>query len=220
MIRLLFAALSLTVLLAACGRDGKAVGDPAPPVRLYTGGLMPLGHWGVGPIRADTLFEQPVLQGLFPDAKVSDSLFPIDADETLLTITVVQHGTTILEIDDSNAYAPNRDDPLVGKVRLLGGPVRGPRGERIGMGWREAGFDLSQCELGQGRGADTLDCARRGEGAITYDFAIRNWGTHVDLPTPAELKAGAYLQEIVWTPPVNLRPKPPAAAPKPAGSKG
>ena len=218
MIRPLFAVLSLTVLIAACDRDGKGVGGPAPPVRPYAGGPVPLGHWGVGPIRADTLFEQPVIQALFPGAKVRDSLFPIAADEALLTITVVQHGTTVLEIDDSNAYAPNRDDPLVGKVRLLGGPVSGPRGERIGLPWRDAGFDLSQCELGQGRGVDTLDCARPGEGAITYDFTIRTWGTHVDLPTPAELKAGAYLQEIVWTPPVNLRPKPPAASAKPAGS--
>ena len=216
MIRPVFAILLTTVLLAACERDGGRAGGPTPPVQPYLGGVMPLGHWGVGPIRADTYFEQPAIQALFPTAKVSDGLYAIAADETLLTINVVQDGVTMLEIDDSNAYAPNKDDPLVGKVRLLGGPVRGPHGERIGMPWREAGFDLSQCELGEGRAVDTLDCARRGEGAITYDFAIRGWGSHVDPPSQAVLNANGYLREIVWTPPLNLRPKPPAA--KPAGS--
>jgi len=219
MIRPCFAVLSTVVLLAACGRDAPGAGGPIPPVQPYLGGQVPLAHWGVGPIRADTLFEQPTLQALFPRAKVSDSLYPIAADETLLIITVAQDGATVLEIDDSNAFAPNKDDPLVGKVRLLGGPVRGPRGERIGMSWRDAGFDLSQCELGEGRAVDTLDCARRGEGAITYDFAVRGWGSHVDPPSEAVLNAGAYLKEIVWTPPPALRPKPPAAAAKPADAK-
>jgi len=218
MIRPALVVLPLAVLLAACGRDGGGAGGPPPPVQPYLGGRVPLGHWGVGPIRAGTLFEQPAIQALFPNAKVSDSLYPIAADETLLTIKVVQDGVTMLEIDDSNAYAPNKDDPLVGKVRLLGGPVRGPRGERIGLLWRDAGFDLSQCELGEGRAVDTLDCARRGEGAITYDFAIRGWGSHVDPPSQAVLDADGYLKEIVWTPPPNMRPKPPAAPAKPAGS--
>ena len=218
MIRPFLVALPLAVLLAACERDAGRTGGPAAPVQPYMGGQMPLAHWGVGPIRADTLFERPTIQTLFPNAKVSDSLYPIAADETLLTITVAQDGVTMLEIDDSNAFAPNKDDPLVGKVRLLGGAVRGPHGERIGMPWREAGFDLSQCELGEGRAVDTLDCARRDEGAITYDFAIRGWGSHVDPPSQAELNAGGYLKEIVWTPPPALRPKPPVSATKPAGS--
>ena len=218
MIRPALVVSALAVLLAACGRDGSHAGGRAPPAQPYLGGEVPLAHWGVGPMRADTYFEQPVIQDLFPNAKVRDSLYPIAADETLLTINVVQDGVTVLEIDDSNAYAPNKDDPLVGKVRLVGGPVRGPRGERIGMPWREAGFDLSQCELGEGRAVDTLDCARRGEGAITYDFAIRGWGSHVDPPSQAELNAGGYLKEIVWTPPLNLRPKPPAAPAKAGGS--
>ena len=107
----------------------------------------------------------------------------------------------------------------MGKVRLLGGPVRGPKGERIGMPWREAGFDLSQCELGEGRSVDTLDCARRDEGAITYDFAIPGWGSHVDPPSQAELNAGGYLKEIVWTPPLSLRPKAPATPARGADAK-
>ena len=78
--------------------------------------------------------------------------------------------------------------------------------------------DVGTVHMPQRRAVDTLDCARRGEGAITYDFAIRGWGSHVDPPSQAELNAGGYLKEIVWTPPLNLRPKPPAAPAKAGGS--
>jgi hypothetical protein len=213
MIRSFAVALPILTLLAGCEQDAGRTGGPTPPVRPYRSGTMPIGHWGVGPIRADTYFEQPVIQALFPKAQVRDGLFQIDMDESLITITVVQDGVQVLEIDDSNVFAPNKDDPLVGKVRLLGGPVRGPRGETIGMSWRDAGFDLSQCELGEGRAVDTLDCARRNEGAVTYVFAIKGWGSHVDIPSKSTLNANAYLREIVWTPPSNLRPKAPATAP-------
>lgn len=220
MIRPLSATILAIGLLAACARDTGGAGGQVPPAHPYLAGWMPLAHWGVGPIRAGTYFERPVIQALFPQAKVRDSFYQIAPDTTLSTIIVLQDGAQILEIDDGTTYAPGTDHPLIGKVRLTGGPVRGPRDERIGMGWREAGFDLSQCELGEARQINTLVCARRGEGAITYVFGVHGWESEVDFPPEPMLRAKGYLREIVWTPPPHLRPHAPTApapAPAPAG---
>jgi hypothetical protein len=208
----------LVVMLAAglcvgCERRTPHAGDAGPPPRPYVSGQVPLGHWGVGPIRATTYFETPVIAALFPKAKVSDGVYTIATTQQLPIITVDQGGVRMLEIDDSVMHAPHSDDPLVGQVRLLGGPVRGPRGETLGMLWRDAGFDLSQCELGEDRGVNALVCARPGEGAITYVFAVHGWGSEVDFPSEAFLRANGWLREIVWTPPPQLRPHPVRKAP-------
>jgi len=203
MIRSLTALLILAGLASACRRPADRVDHgPVPPAVPYTGGLMPLSHWGVGPIRRDTYFESPVIAPMFPRASVRDSTVQIAPDESLADIVVEQDGARILEIDDYDGIktAPGTDDPLIGNVRLVGGPVRGPGGERLGMSWRDARFDLSQCEMGSGRQDNALVCARRGEGAITYVFAVPGWDS-IEFPPESRLRATAYLREIVWTPP-------------------
>jgi hypothetical protein len=199
-------ALLILAALAGCRRPADRVDyGPAPPAVPYSGGLMPLSHWGVGPIRRTTYFESPVIAALFPKAVVRDSTVQIETDESLADILVEQNGTRILEIDDYDGikYAPGTDDPLIGNVRLVGGPVRGPGGETLGMSWRDARFDLSQCEIGEGRQKNALVCARRGEGAITYVFETPNWDS-IEFP-PASRLRDTYLREIVWTPPPGRR---------------
>ena len=72
-------------------------------------------------------------------------------------ITVEQDGAPLLEIDDGTRSAPGTDDPLIGQVRAIGGPVVGPRGEKLGLRWPEARFDLTQCEIGEDRDAQRGD---------------------------------------------------------------
>jgi len=67
-----------------------------------------MGHWGMGPIREASYFEQPVIQALFPRAKVQDVTLRISDDETRDGITVVQDGTELLEIDDGLGNYPAR----------------------------------------------------------------------------------------------------------------
>jgi hypothetical protein len=202
MIRSITALFVLAGLVCGCrpGPDAVHFGPP-PPVTPYVGGLMPLSHWGVGPIRRDTYFERPVIAALFPKSKVRDAVVSVAPDETLDAIIVEHAGAPMLEIDDYDGvrYAPGTDDPLIGDVRLVGGPVLGPGGEVLGMGWKAAGFDLSQCEIGQRRAQNAMVCARRGEGAITYVFEVPGWDS-VEFPPISQLRASAYLREIVWTP--------------------
>jgi hypothetical protein len=205
------AALSLAGLVVACGlagcnsSDTGAHGGPEPRQEPYRSGWIRMGHWGIGPIRALTYFEQPVIQALFPTSKVKEVTLRIADDDTEDGIIVTQNGIPLLEIDDGSGNAPGTDDPLIGQVRVLGGPVVGPRGEQLSMGWPDAHFDLSQCEIGVDRDRNSVICARRGEGAITYIFAVPGWDSE-EVPPESLLRKVAFLKEIVWTPP------PPGAA--------
>jgi len=204
-------SLALLGCLAACtGGDGRYSGGPEPRQEPYRFGLVRMGHWGIGPIRADTYFESPVIHDLFPNAKVKDVKVRLADDDSEDGITVTQDGVELLEIDDSTIDTGPDQDPPIGQVRAIAGPVIGPNGETLGMSWTAAKFDLSQCEIGVERDRNTVICARRGEGAITYYFAVPTWDSE-ELPPESLLRKVGYLKAIVWTP-----PPPPAASVAPA----
>jgi hypothetical protein len=166
MIRPSTVLLAAVVVLQACSPSPlKPVAAPKPAP--YRAGSLAIGVWGVGPIRRMTYFEAPRIQDLFPLAQVSEGEVRIADDETMAVITVTQGGVEVLEIDDGTGNAPGTTDPMIGAVRALGGPVEGPQGERIGLKWRDAHFDLSECDLGAQRDRNTVFCARPGEGAVT-----------------------------------------------------
>jgi len=191
--------LSLGLMLAAvCGCAPRREARP-PPVVPYVGGWLIAREWGVGPIRGDTFFESPRIRELFPRADVRDGEVRISEDETRDVITVSQGGVEMLEIVDGFFNFPGTDDPEIGRVRLIGGPVRGGRGETLGMGWAATGFDLSQCEVGADRDRNTVICAHPDQGAVAYVFAIPGW-TSEELPPESLLRDKGYLKTIMWTP--------------------
>jgi hypothetical protein len=189
----------LTALICGCTRGARPE-PPAPPSKPYASGVVQVGRWGVGPIRAGTYFESPRIRDLFPKATVKDGEIRIAPDETMAVITVEQDGLRLLEIDDGTRNAPGTDDPMIGQVRAVGGPVRGPGGELLNTTWNAARFDLSQCEIGSEHDANAVVCARPGDGQVTYVFAVPGWDSE-ELPPESLLRAKAYLSQIVWTPP-------------------
>lgn len=200
MIRPLTAVFVLIGLAGCSGGDGRYSGGPEPTQEPYRSGPIRMGHWGMGPIRSETYFESPLIHELFPKAKVRDVTLRVSDDETMAGITVQQRGVEVLEIDDGQGNAPGTDDPLIGQVRAVGGPVIGPNGETLAMSWNAAKFDLSQCEIGVDRDRNTVICARRGEGALTYYFAVPGWDSE-EVPPESLMRRVAYLKAIVWTPP-------------------
>ena len=200
MIRTLTVALILASLTACSRYDSRFSGGPEPRQTPYQSGPIPIGSWGIGPIRAATYFESPVIGDLFPNASVKDVTLRIAKDDTLDGITVTKDGVQLLELDDGLSSAPNGDDPLIGAVRAVGGPVVGPTGERLGMSWKASKFDLSQCEIGVDRDRNTVICARPGVGSVTYYFAVPGWDSE-EVPPDSMMRKGAYLKAIVWTPP-------------------
>jgi hypothetical protein len=194
-----FAVVLAGSVLAACAPSPMK--EPAAPkAEPYRSGPILVGAWGVGPIRARTYFESPRIRDLFPLADVRDGTARIAPDETIAVITVAQAGVQLLEIDDGTGNVAGTNDPVIGSVRALGGPVVGPHGERLGMPWRTAGMDLSECEVGVERDANTVICARPGEGAVMYQFAAPSWDSE-EMPPDSVLRRVGYIKAIIWTPP-------------------
>jgi len=202
------ASLAAPALLAACAPMPPPRTMPEPPAGAYVDGPLIIGMKGIGPIRSTVYFEPPRIKDLFPKARIQQGVVqidPLDPKDTLGDIIVYHGDTPMLEIDDGTRSAPGTDDPLVGQVRAIGGPVVGPRGERLGMRWRDAQFDLTQCEIGELHQRGRIVCARPHEGSVTYIFAVPGWNP-VDLPSPLLLNQRAYLTEMVWTPSTTRGP--------------
>jgi len=194
-----FAVVFAGLVVVACAPSPmKEAGAPKPEP--YRSGPIPVGAWGVGPIRARTYFETARIFDLFPLAVVQKVTVRIAPDETTAAITVTQGGVQLLEIDDGTENVPGTNDPMIGSVRAMGGPVVGPHGERLGMTWRAAKMDLSECEVGVERDANTVICARPGEGAVMYQFAAPGWDSE-EMPPDSVLSHGGYIKAIIWTPP-------------------
>ncbi len=187
-------------MLAAVGGCAPRRAPPPPPAVPYVGGWLTAQQWGVGPIRSQTYFESPRIRELFPKAVVKDEVVQIAPDETRDVIAVSQNGVQMLEIVDGFSNYPGTDDPMIGTVRLVGGPVRGAHGETLGMSWTQAGFDLSQCEVGEMRDQNTVICARADEGAVTYVFSAPGWDSQ-EMTPESLLRSKGTLKTIVWTPP-------------------
>jgi hypothetical protein len=187
--------------LAACAPSPMKEAA-APKAAPYSSGPILVGEWGVGPIRARTFFESPRIRDLFPLAQVRDETVRIAPDETTAAIAVTQGGVQLLEIDDGTGNVPGTNDPMIGSVRALAGPVVGPHGERLGLAWRDAKMDLSECEVGVERDANTVICARPGEGAVMYQFAAPGWDSE-EMPPDSVLRRGGYIKAIIWTPPAT-----------------
>jgi hypothetical protein len=199
MIRPSTVLLGGALLLQAC-TPSPLKPAPAPQAAPYRSGPLVVGVWGVGPIRQSTYFEAPRIRELFPLARVSDGSVRVADDETMAVITVAQDGGPLIEIDDGTGNAPGTDDPIIGAVRVLGGPVQGPHGERLGLTWKAARFDLAECDVGAERDRNTVFCARPGEGAVTYQFAVPGWDSQ-EIPPDSLLRKVGYVKAIVWTPP-------------------
>lgn len=207
MIRLIPVVAAVTALVA-CAPTPPARTMPEPSAAPYADGPLIIGMKGIGPIRKTTYFEPPRIRDIFPKARLQESIVqidPLDPKDTLDDIIVYSGATPMLEIDDGTRNAPGTDDPLVGQVRAIGGPVVGPRGEHLGLRWREAGFDLTQCEIGELHQRGKIVCARPHEGSVTYIFAVPGWNP-VDLPSPMLLQKNGYLLEMVWTPSTTRGP--------------
>ena len=208
MIRSFTVAAALSALLVACAPAPASRVMLAPSSEPYTGGPLIVGLGGAGPLRSTSYFESERIQALFPGAVITEAVVqvdPLDPKDTIDVINVERDGVRVLQIDDGTRSAPGTDDPLIGPVRGVGGPIRGPHGETLLTRWPDAHFDLTQCEIGEYQQHGSLVCARPHEGSVTYIFAIPGWDT-TDLPSASMLRSRAYLREIVWTPSTTKGP--------------
>ena len=217
-------ALAALLLLAACGEPATPppaadapierpapivtapVVPPAPPAEPWTKGELKVAPGGVGPLSAATPFDRTAVVALFPYARVEPGFLHF-GDQTWPQITVEQGdalGLTLIETK-----------PGQREIRVAGGDVTGPGGEKLMAKWSDAGFEIGQCVAGEGRDVNALVCRRPDAPQIAYVFGIPGWTTG-GVPPAATLAERAFIREIVWTPPVGATVAPASATTAPA----
>jgi len=193
------------LLLAACGPAKQAdTAAPAPaaeapksgPVAIavtpYLGGPLHVRADGVGPITAETAFDEATIKALFPKAVVKSAFIHTGEGPPGPIITVDQDNVPLLEIGKGAEGG-------IGEIRLAGGPVEGSKGEALLAKWADLSFDIAQCRPGEGRTVNQTVCVRPEAPTVAYVFGVPGW-TKGGLPPVDVLNAKGQLNEFVWRP--------------------
>jgi hypothetical protein len=195
------------LLLAACGpakqadtaKPPAALGSEIPksgPVAIavtpYVDGPLHVRAEGVGPITAETAFDEATIKALFPKAMVKSAFIHVGEGPPGPIITVEQDNVPLLEIGKDAEGG-------IGEIRMAGGPVEGPKGEALLAKWADLGFDIAQCRAGEGRTVNQTICVRPEAPTVSYVFGVPGW-TKGGLPPAEILSAKGQLNEFVWRP--------------------
>lgn len=176
--------------LAGCA-DGPATDAPSSAIATTTPAFTVTEN-AAGPITADTRYSSETLQQLFPS-------FRFDTVRTMTNGRVAN----LLAGFDAEGFQTFQVEAKPGgrgiaSVQVVGPAASGPRGERIGMTYEEAGGRRMSCEAGRGQWTGLAICGRSNS-RIRYIFAPDQYiGPSGKLPPNDELRA-ARLVRIVWT---------------------
>jgi hypothetical protein len=194
--------LSLVAILAlaACGKPAEQ--QPTAPVAPATEATIPadavaaqpaysLSDTGLGPITADTPYDQGALAKLFPEARVAAGTDNWEGEE---------HGVLDVRGDDGLDLRINGEKGKLLSVWARGGPVAGPRGERIGDAWAKGGFKATDCKAGWENDTGKIFCRRSGHTQAVYVYETGDaWeGSDNVVPSEAFLQAHGRLTGLIW----------------------
>ena len=195
--------LPLIVLfcLAACGKPAEP--KPTAPVAAATEANLPADApkatpaWtatadGVGPITGATAFSREAIAALFPDSEVKAAFLNEEgAQVPIVTI----FGPDELGIEVKQGEAKSR----IGQILAQGGPVVGPRGEKLMDPFTTLGFKAGDCVIGADRFSGAALCRRAPGDALAYVISAPGElnGNPGDAPDSAGL-AKAFLREFLW----------------------
>ena len=195
-------ALLSLFALAACGKPAEQ--KPTAPVAAATEANIPadavaaqpaytVSETGLGPINADTPWDRAALAGLFPDARVEPGTDNYEGEEYPVIDVRGEDGLDLRTTGEKGKFL---------SVRARGGPVVGPRGERIGDGWAKGGFKTADCQPGVENESGKIFCRRSGQPRVAYVYETADaWeeGTSDnDVPSDDFLKAKGVLTGLIW----------------------
>ena len=163
--------LSLIALaLAACGKPAEQ--QPTAPIAPATEATLPADApkaapaWtasndGVGPITARTAFDRAAIAALFPGSEVKSAFISLEGEQYPI-ITVNGPDDLVLEVMEGTAKGS------IHSVLAQGGPVVGPRGERLMDPFTGLGFKAADCVIGADRFHGAALCRRAPGDALAY----------------------------------------------------
>ncbi|ATQ41057.1 hypothetical protein [Caulobacter mirabilis] len=165
-----FVLAAAAVALAACGEASEPASAPAPkPAAPAAPALTAAGPFqatktGVGAVTDQTRFDMGALEKAFPGAR-AETTFLVTPDNMVAVLSLSGENGLIVDVVEKNML--NR----VGLINVLGGPVVGPGGEKIGALRSETSFTDAQCEAGKGQNYMTRTLCRRADDPnTTYVF--------------------------------------------------
>ena len=200
----LIAPLAVTLGLAACGQaaDKKA----APPVAPATEATMPADApkaapaWtasndGIGPLNGATAFDAAAVTALLPGSEIKTAYLHEEGGETPI-ITAYGPDELGLELQGANGK--------VSRILAQGGPVVGPRGERLMDKFSASGLKAEDCVLGADRMSGAALCRRADAPnlALIYGAPGELKGKPGDTPDAAALAEKGFLREFLWQAPL------------------
>jgi len=195
-------ALLSLLALAACGKPAEPI--PTAPVAAATEATLPAdavaaqpaytaSEAGIGPITADTPYDRAALAKLFPDARVEPGVDDWEGEE---------FGVLIVRGDDGLDLRITDDKGRLHGAWARGGPVVGPRGERLGDGWGKSGFKRGDCKAGWENDTGKIFCRRPGQPRLAYVYEAQGkWEDGVSdnaMPSAAFLAANGVLTGLNW----------------------
>lgn len=150
-----------------------------------------LSETAAGPITADTLYSPSALQQMFPSFRFDTVQTMADGQVMNLLTGFDSEGFQAFQVE----AAPDRQH--IASIQVVGPAASGPRGERIGMTFEEAGGRRMTCEAGSGPWTGFAICGRS-DSRIRYVFAPELYlGPSGQLPPPDELRS-ARLVRMIW----------------------
>ncbi|MDB5469945.1 MAG: hypothetical protein JWR84_1505 [Caulobacter sp.] len=195
-------ALLSLLALAACGKPAEP--RPTAPVAAATEATLPadavaaqpaytVSETGLGPINADTAYDRAALAKLFPEARVEPGIDDWEGQE---------YGVLDVRGDDGLDLRITQNKGRAQKAWARGGPVVGPRGERIGDAWSKGGFKAADCAAGGENETGKIFCRRAGQPRVAYVYETGDlWEKGVsdnEVPSDGFLKANGVMTGLIW----------------------
>ena len=178
------AALSV-LMLGACA---SAVDDLAVPIAPSVSGIQ-LTETGIGLVDQSTRYNSREITAALDGARVETVQATSNGRITSLLAAFAPSGLQMLRFENSGGR--------VGAIHVVSEDVPGPRGERIGQTYAQAGGSGMRCQPGTDTWVGMAVCRRDGS-AITYVFAVPLRSSIAPL-RGSELRQ-SNLTRMVWRP--------------------
>lgn len=197
-------ALLGSLILAACGpqpeKAEKPQVAPATEATLPADASGAAPAWtatndGIGPITGATAFDAAAITALLPGSEIKTAFLHEEGGETPI---ITAYGPEELGLELQGAKGK------VSRILAQGGPVVGPKGEKLMDSFKVSGFAATDCVLGADRMSGAALCRRADAPNLAYIYGAQGElkGKPGDAPDAAALEQKGFLREFLWQAPL------------------